>query len=360
MFVSRSILHADVDAFFAAVEQRDRPELRGRPVLVGRGVVLAASYEAKARGVRSGMGGGKARRLCPGAIVVPARFDAYVAASKGVFAAFRSCEADVEGRSMEEAFLYLRGGADTAEVGARVRARVRAEAGLTVTVGGGSTRMVAKMAGRTAKPDGLRVIAPADELAFLHGLAVEDIWGIGEATARKLHARGLRMVADLAALDEPVLMMILGKASGRALHAMAHNRELPVRRRRGRRSVGSQSALRRRGWSSDLDDVLARLADRVTGRMAKAGLTGRTVVLRLRFGDYSRVARSRTLPHPTADPRDVLVAARGLLWQARPAIERRAVTLLGLAVTNLGAPHMGEQLALFAADDRGAAQSSFS
>ena len=347
MFVSRTVLHADVDAFFAAVEQRDEPGLRGRPVLVGRGVVLAASYEAKARGVRSGMGGSRARRLCPQAIVVPARFDAYVAASKLVFAAFRACGADVEGRSMEEAFLYLRGDAEPLEVGDQVRRRVRADAGLTVTVGGGSTRMVAKMAGRTAKPDGLRVVAPGDELAFLHALAVEDVWGIGEATARKLHARGLRTVADLAALDEPMLMRILGKASGRAVHALAHNRELPVRRRRGRRSVGSQSALRRRGWSKDLDDVLARLADRVCGRMAKAGLSGRTVVLRLRFGDYSRVTRSRTLAHPTAEPRDVLATARILLWQARPAIEAQAVTLLGLAVTNLGAPHMGEQLGLF-------------
>ena len=329
-------------------------------MVVGRGVVLAASYEAKARGVRSGMGGSKARRLCPQALVVPARFDAYVAASKLVFAAFRACGADVEGRSMEEAFLYLRGDAEPLEVGAEVRRRVREEAGLTVTVGGGSTRMVAKMAGRTAKPDGLRVIEPGDELAFLHALAVEDVWGIGEATARKLHARGLRTVADLAALDEPLLMQVLGKASGRAVHAIAHNRELPVRRRRGRRSVGSQSALRRRGWSKDLDDVLARLANRVTGRMAKAGLTGRTVVLRLRFGDYSRATRSRTLPHPTADPRDVLSAARILLWQARPAIERRAVTLLGLAITNLGAPHMGEQLELFAFDDGAAAQSSSS
>ncbi len=254
---------------------------------------------------------------------------------------------------MEEAFLYPRGDADPAAVGEQVRARVREEAGLTVTVGAGSTRMVAKMAGRTAKPDGLRVIAPGDELAFLHALAVEDVWGIGEATARKLHARGLRTVADLAALDEPMLMTILGKASGRAVHALAHNRELPVRRRRGRRSVGSQSALRRRGWSKDLDDVLARLADRVCGRLAKAGLSGRTVVLRLRFGDYSRATRSRTLPHPTSEPRDVLATARILLWQARPAIEAHAVTLLGLAVTNLGAPNTGEQLELFAWEDVG-------
>ncbi|MGZ6706299.1 MAG: Y-family DNA polymerase [Solirubrobacteraceae bacterium] len=354
------ILHADVDAFFAAVEQRDRPELRGQPVLVGGGVVMAASYEARARGVRSGMGGRKALRLCPGAVVVPPRFAAYVEASRCVFAAFRSCGADVEGRSLEEAFLHLRGGADPEEVGARVRARVRADAGLTVTVGGGTTRLVAKMAGRTAKPDGLRVIDPGTELAFLHALAVEDVWGIGEATAGRLHAAGLRTVGELAALGEPALMTILGKASGRMVHALAHNREPPVRRRRGRRSVGSQRAMRRTGWSAELDAVLARLADRVCARMAKAGVTGRTVVLRLRFGDYSRATRSRTLPHATAAPRDVLAAARILLAQARPAVERRAVTLLGLTVTNLGAPHMGEQLDLFAPSEPGPPQSSLS
>ena len=345
--MSHPILHADVDAFFVAVEQRDRPELRGKPVLVGGGVVMAASYEARAFGVRGGMGGGRARALCPGAIVVPPRFDAYLEASRAVFAAFRSCASEVEGRSLEEAFIHLRGCPDPEEVGARIRARVARDVGLTVTVGGGTTRLVAKMAGRTAKPDGLRVIEDGDELAFLHALRVEDVWGIGEKTARKLHGAGLRTVGELAGVGEPALMKILGKASGRSVHAMAHNRAPPVRVRRGRRSVGTQSAMRRRGWSADLDRVLERLADRVTARMAKAGLTGRTVVLRLRFGDYTRATRSRTMPHATAAPRDVLAAARVLLAEARPSIERRALTLLGLTVTNLGAPHMGEQLELF-------------
>ncbi len=349
-FVPSAFLHADVDAFFAAVEQRDRPDLRGRPVVVGGGVVMAASYEARAYGVRGGMGGRRARSLCPDAAVVSPRFDAYVEASRAVFAVFRSCGADVEGRSMEEAFLHVRGPGDPVGIGARVRERVRADAGLSVTVGGGSTRIVAKMAGRAAKPDGLCVIEPEWELAFLHGLAVEDLWGVGEATARKLHLHGLRTVAEVAELGEPALMAVLGKASGRYVHALAHNRDPPIRRGRGRRSVGSQSAIRRTGWSAELDAVLARLTERVTGRMAKAGLTGRTVVLRLRYGDFSRATRSRTLPLATAAPRDVLAAARVLLAEARPAIERRAVTLLGLTVTNLGAPHMGEQLDLLGVD----------
>lgn len=358
--MSRSILHADVDAFFAAVEQRDRPDLRGRPVFVGGGVVLACSYEAKARGVRSGMGGRRARDLCPGAIVVRPRFDAYVEASRSVFAAFRACVGEVHGCSMEEAFLFPAGGVDLARVGAEIRAHVLADAGLTVTVGGGTTRLVAKMAGRTVKPDGLRIVAPEDELAFLHALRVEDVWGIGERTARKLHGAGLRTVADLAGVGEPALMTILGKASGRAVHAMAHNRAPPIRYRRGRRSIGTQSAMRRRGWSAELDRVLVRLVDRVTARMAKAGLAGRTVILRMRFGDYTRATRSWTLPHATAAPRDVLAAGRVLLADARPAIERRALTLLGLTVTNLGAPHMGEQLELFAAEAEEVVQSSSS
>jgi DNA polymerase IV len=341
------LLHADVDAFFAAVEQRDDPALRGVPILVGGGVVLACSYEAKARGVRSGMGGRQAARLCPEARVVSPRFEAYVEAGRAVRTAFRACVDEVEMRSMEEAFLRLAGGADAAVVGAAVRARVLADVGLTVTVGGGTTRLVAKMASRSAKPDGLRVVAAGDELAFLHAHRVEDVWGIGDATARKLHTAGLRTVAQLARLDEPTLMQLLGKASGRAVHAMAHNREAPVqRRRRGRRSVGAQRAVRRPGWTDDLDEVLGGLVVRVTGRMDKTGLTGRTVVLRLRFGDFTRVSRSRTLAQTTAEPDAVLAAARLLLGEARPTIEARALTLVGLTITDLGFPHMGEQLTL--------------
>ena len=352
MFVT-AVLHADVDAFYAAVEQRDDPSLRGLPVAVGAGVVMAASYEARAYGVRGGMGGAAARRLCPDLVAVPPRFEAYSAASKAVFAAFRAECDDVQGMSMEEAFLRLPGDgsaavavARAAEAGARVRARVAREAGLTVTVGGGSTRLVAKMAGRTVKPDGLRVVAPADEPAFLHGLPVEDVWGIGAATAGKLHEHGLRRLGDLAGLEEAGLMAILGKASGRGLHALVRNREPPVRRRRGRRSVGAQKAIRRTGWSAELDDVLAGLTDRIVRRLERSGHQGRTVVLRLRFGDFERATRSRSLAQPACTARPILATARALLAEARPDVERRALTLVGLTLTNLGAPHMGEQLEL--------------
>ncbi len=359
------MLHADVDAFFAAVEQRDDPALRGLPVAVGAGVVMAASYEARAYGVRGGMGGARARGLCPGLVQVPPRFEAYRAASVAVFAAFRAECDDVRASSMEEAFMRLPAGraspagaavavARALEVGARVRERVAREAGLTVTVGGGSTRLVAKMAGRTVKPDGLRVVPAADELAFLHGLPVEDVWGIGAATAGRLHEHGLRRLGDLADFDVAALMAILGKASGRALHAMAANHEPPVHRNRGRRSVGAQRAIRRTGWSADLDEVLAGLTDRIVARLARGGHQGRTVVLRLRFGDFERATRSRSLHQPACTARPILATARALLAEARPDVERRALTLIGLTVTNLGAPHMGEQLELGALAPEGA------
>jgi DNA polymerase IV len=349
-------LHADVDAFFAAVEQRDRPELRGLPVAVGTGVVMAASYEARAYGVRGAMGGTRARALCPDLVAVSPRFDAYVEASKVVFGAFRAEAADVRGMSMEEAFIRPDPPLTPAEaadpvgaardLGARIRARVARESGLTVTVGGGSTRLAAKMAGRTVKPDGLHVLAPEEELGFLHALPVQDVWGIGAATAAKLHDHGLRHLGDLADFDAAALMAICGKASGRSLHAMVHNREPPVRRRAGRRSVGAQKAIRRTGWSAELDDHLAHLTERIVRRLERSGHQGRTVVLRLRFGDFTRATRSRSLPQPAADERAILATARALLAESRPEVERRALTLVGLTVTGLGAPHMGRQLTL--------------
>ncbi len=341
------ILHADVDAFFASVEQRDDPRLRGRPVIVGGGVVLAASYEARAFGVRSAMGGAQARRLCPRAAVVAPRFSAYVEASREVFAIFRETAPVVEGLSLEEAFLDVRGLeriSGTPEViAARLRHTVRAQAGLPISVGVAATRVVAKLASRAAKPDGLRVVAPGEELDFLHPLAVASVWGVGAATARRLHAQGLRTVGQVARCSEGDLVAILGRHAGRRLHALSHNRELAARRPRtgGRRSIGSQSALGRRPRSAaEIDAILLGIVDRVTRRMRGAGRTGRTVVLRLRFGDFSRATRSHTLPAPTAETWAILAAARALLAAARPAIERRGLTLIGVAVTNLdGASH---------------------
>ena len=224
MFV---ILHADLDSFYASVEQRDEPRLRGRPVIVGPGVVLAASYEAKAHGVRSGMGGRQARELCPQAIFVPARFDAYVEASKAVFEIFDDTTPLVEGISIDEAFLDVGGLAHVSgspvEIAARLRARVREQVGLAITVGAARTKFLAKVASGVAKPDGLLYVPPEGELGFLHPLPVQRLWGVGRVTAAKLHERGVFTVGEVAALPPRALVAMLGPASGHHLYALAHS-----------------------------------------------------------------------------------------------------------------------------------------
>jgi DNA polymerase IV len=345
-----AILHADVDAFYASVAQRDEPELRGRPVAVGRWVVMAASYEARAFGVRGGMAASRARRLCPDLVFADPGWEAFSDASKRVFAVFDRFTRVVEPGSMEEAFLDVSACADPApEIGARLRAAVRTEVGLPLSVGVARTKVLAKIASRSAKPDGLYVVEPEGELAFLHALPVSRIWGVGPATTRKLNQCGIETVAQAAALGEPGLVAILGKAAGRYVDAIAHNRELrPVRRRRGRGSFGAQRALGRAPshTRADLEEALTGLAERVTRRMQRRRRAGRTVVLRLRFGDYTRASRSQTLAHSTADADAVAAAALGLLDGAMPLIERRGITLLGLAVTNLDGARGVEQLAL--------------
>ncbi|MBA2360054.1 MAG: DNA polymerase IV [Actinobacteria bacterium] len=343
MFVSgrARILHADLDAFFAAVEQRDYPRLRGRPVIVGMGVVLAASYEAKAQGVRTAMGEAHARRLCPEAIVVPPRMSAYTEASKAVFRVFEDTTPLVEGLSIDEAFLDVRGmerssGTPT-EIAVRLRRDVLERVGLSITVGVARTKFLAKVASGVAKPDGLLVVPPDRELAFLHPLPVKRLWGVGPATAGKLCQRGITRVRQVALLPEAVLVSMLGRASGRHLHALAHNLDpRPVQARRRRGSIGSQRARGRSPWSPDAVDAdVIALVDRVTRRMRAAGRVGRTVVLRLRFDDYTRATRSHTLPHATAQTDAILATARGLLATAIPTIERRGLTLVGVAITNL-------------------------
>jgi DNA polymerase-4 len=336
-----TILHADLDAFFASVEQRDEPSLRGRPVIVGGGVVLAASYEAKAYGVATAMGEARARRLCPHAVVVPPRFSAYVDASKAVFRVFEDATPLVEALSIDEAFLDVRGmercAGTPVEIARRLRRAVREQVGLPITVGVARTKFLAKVASAVAKPDGLLVVQPERELAFLHPLPVERLWGVGPATARKLHAQGITTVSQVARLSEAVLITMIGQASGRHLHALAHNRDpRPVRPRRRRRSIGSQRARGRRPWTfAEVDGDLGALVDRVTGRMRAAGRAGRTVTLRLRFDDYRRATRSRTLPRATASSEWILATGRDLLIEALPLLERRGLTLIGLAVSNL-------------------------
>ena len=336
-----TILHADVDAFFASVEQRDDPRLRGRPVIVGAGVVLAASYEAKAYGVRTAMSGGRARRLCPHAIVVSPRMSAYSEASKAIYRVFEDATPLVEGLSIDEAFLDVRGleriSGTPAEIAARLRRDVLERVGLPITVGVARTKFLAKVASGVAKPNGLLVVPPDGELAFLHPLPVERLWGVGPATAAKLHDRGITTVGEVAEIPEAALVSMLGRASGRHLHALAHNRDpRPVQVGRRRRSIGSQRALGRGPRSRDaVDAAVLGLVDRVTRRMRTAGRAGRTVVLRLRFDDFSRATRSHTLPRATAQTQAILSTVRWLLTAARPTIERRGLTLVGLAVANL-------------------------
>ncbi len=336
-----SILHADLDAFYASVEQRDDPRLRGRPVIVGGGVVLAASYEAKAFGVRTAMGGVQARRLCPRAVVVPPRMHAYAEASKAVFAVFEDTTPVVEGLSIDEAFLDVSGLRRVAgppeQIAARLRAAVRERVGLPITVGVARTKFLAKVASGVAKPDGLLVVPPEGELAFLYPLPVERLWGVGAVTAAKLHDRGLDRVGDVARLDEGALVALLGPAAGHHLHALAHDRDpRPVEVGRRRRSVGSQRAIGRGPHSpAELDTVAVGLVDRVARRLRAAGRVGRTVVLRLRFDDFTRVTRSHTLPRPTADTAALLATLRRLLADAAPMIAERGVTLVGIAVANL-------------------------
>ena len=354
MFVSRqaTILHADLDAFYASVAQRDDPSLRGRPVVVGGGVVLAASYEARARGVRSAMGGRRARELCPQVVVVSPSWSAYVEASRAVFRLFEDVAPVVEGLSIDEAFLDVSGleriKGTPAEIADRLRRDVRRKVGLPLTVGVARTKSLAKVASAVAKPDGLLVVPPARELDFLHPLPVERLWGVGPATSAKLHRVGISRVRDVAEMSETALIALLGNALGRKLHALAWARDpRAVRRTSGRRSVGSQSALGNRHRSpAELDAVVVGLVDRVTRRMRAGGRAGRTVCLRIRFGDYSRASRSRSLPKATAATRTILAAARGLLATALPIIERRGVTLLGVAVTNLQGRGEGVQLEL--------------
>ncbi|GAA2231476.1 DNA polymerase IV [Herbiconiux moechotypicola] len=337
-----TVLHADLDAFFASVEQRDAPALRGRPVIVGGGVVLAASYEAKARGVRTAMGGRQARDLCPEAVVVPPRMEAYSAASKDVFAIFRDTSPLVEGLSIDEAFLEvggLRRIAGTPEqVAVRLRARVLSEVGLPISVGVARTKFLAKVASAVSKPDGLLVVEPDREEAFLLPLPVERLWGVGAKTAAKLHGLGIRTVGELAELEAATAERLLGKAAGAHLHALARLRDpRPVEPTRRRSSIGSQRALGSRPRTpAELDLILTQLVDRLARRLREGDRVCRTVVLRLRFGDFEKATRSRTVLSASDRTAVLLGVARDLLVAALPEIEARGITLIGISLSQLG------------------------
>lgn len=333
-----TVLHADLDAFYASVEQRDDPRLRGRPVIVGGGVVLAASYEAKARGVRTAMGGRQALQMCPDAIVVPPRMDAYVSASRDVFAVFHDTTPLVEGLSIDEAFLEVGGlrrirGLPSA-IAAQLRVDVRARVGLPISVGVARTKYLAKVASAVSKPEGLLVVPIDGELEFLHALPVERLWGVGKVTSQKLRDARIRTVGDVASLLEVELVQLLGGGAGRHLHALAHNRDprsVQTGTRRG--SMGAQHAMGRGMHSAaELDLTLLTLVDRVTRRMRSAGRTGSTVTISLRFGDFTRSTSSHTLSRPTAHTVTVLQVARQLLLSRAGAVKERGITLLGVSI----------------------------
>ncbi|WP_137842974.1 DNA polymerase IV [Microbacterium sp. 2FI] len=336
-----TVLHADLDAFYASVEQRDAPALRGRPVIVGGGVVLAASYEAKARGVRTAMGGRQARELCPDAVIVRPRMDAYSAASKDVFAIFRDTTPLVEGLSIDEAFLEvggLRRIAGTPEqIAVRLRERVRDEVGLAISVGVARTKFLAKVASAVSKPDGLLVVEPDEEQSFLLPLPVERLWGVGAVTAEKLRRLGIRTVGQLAELEAATAERLLGRAAGAHLHALARLRDpRPVDTAKRRGSIGSQRALGNAPRTAEeLDLFLTQIVDRLARRLRDRDRVCRTVVLRLRYGDYAKATRSRTMGTATGSTGVLLAVARGLLDAALPLIDERGITLIGISLSQL-------------------------
>jgi DNA polymerase-4 len=335
------ILHADLDAFYASVEQRDAPHLRGRPVLVGSGVILAASYEAKALGVRTPMNSREALALCPDAVVVSPRMDAYSAASRDVFEIFHDTTPLVEGLSIDEAFLDVSGlsriSGSAHDIAVTLRQRIATEIGLNITVGIARTKFLAKVASGVAKPDGLLLVEPDRELEFLRPLTVERLWGVGAKTAAKLHDVELFTVGDVADLEPDTLIELVGVAAGRKLHALAHNRDpRPVVVGKRRSSIGSQRALGSGPkTAAELESILRGIVDRVAHRMRQSRRVGRTVVVRFRFDDFTRATRSHSLPQATDDTTLILQACDRLLSDMKSTIAQKGITLLGLSITNL-------------------------
>jgi DNA polymerase IV len=352
-----TILHVDMDAFFASVEIRRRPELKGQPVVVGgtgpRGVVSSASYEARAYGVRSAMPGGQARRLCPHAVFLPPDMAAYASASREVMQIFDEVTPLVEPLSVDEAFLDVAGAqrllGSPATIARHIRARVATELALTCSVGVASTKFLAKLASTRAKPDGLLVVPVAGTLEFLHPLPVEALWGVGDRTAEILRHLGLRLVGDVAEAPLGMLRQALGEAVARHLHELSWARDpRPVTGARVEKSVSAETT-----FDVDVSDVdlvrrtLLGLATRVAVRLRQAGQAGRTVAIKVRLSDFRTLNRSRTLAVPTDVAREIFDASWALFEALRPGDQIR---LLGVRVEGLDASEgAARQLSL---DDR--------
>lgn len=353
-----TILHADLDAFYASVEQRDDPRLRGRPVIVGAGVVMAASYEARLCGVHAAMGGGRARLLCPHAVWVPPRMDAYAEASDAVFDRFRDISPFIEPISVDEAFVDVTGAehlmGPAARIAEHLRARVHAEVGLPLSVGVARTKFLAKVASAQAKPDGLIVVPAGGELSFLHPLPVEVLWGVGPVTATRLHDHGIDTVGDLARTGRAELQGYLGPHAGRHLRALAHNLDpRPVDTGRRDRSMGAQRALGQKVRTrEELRRELLALAEKVGARLRKAERVARTVTVRYRRGDMTHESRSRTLIEPTHSTEVLTAVADELLLTLLDGphgpgsrLGRVGCSLIGVTYSGLGRPE-AVQLAL--------------
>jgi DNA polymerase IV len=337
------ILHVDMDAFYASVELRDRPDLQGRPVIVGasggRGVVLSATYEARRFGVHSAMPMSRARRLCPQATVIPPTHARYAEVSAGVMEVFRSFTPMMEPLALDEAFLDVSGAlrrlGRPARIGELIRARIFDEQGITCSVGVAATKFVAKLASTRCKPDGLLVVPLDGTVAFLHPLPVAALWGVGERTEQTLTRLGLRTVADIAHTPAATLRRALGPAAGRQLHALAWGRDdRVVVPHEPDRSIGAEETFPR-----DVEDPavirreLLRLSTRTAARLRQGGLVGRTVVVKIRFADFTTISRSRTLREPTDTAREVYRTAAALYLSL--GLDRARLRLVGVRVEGL-------------------------
>ena len=345
-----TILHADLDAFYASVEQLLDPGLRGRPIAVGGsdrgGVVLAASYEAKAFGVHGGMAGWQARQLCPRILFVRGHFSEYQRLADDVMDILHAVTPAVERISIDEAFLDVTGSTHLfgppAEIAAGLRARVRREVGLPISIGAARTKHLAKVASQVAKPDGLVVVEPEKERAFLDPLPVGLMWGVGPVAQRRLAERGVHTIGEMAEMSPKALEGLLGHAVGLKLAALAVNED-PRRLSSGERakSVGAQSAIGAHEPTPQLvTEVLSHLADRVAGRLRAKHRAGRTVTVRVRFAGMRSVTRSLTLPGPVAATLTLTEVAEQLAWQAiRDQEVAVDISLLAISVSNLTVQH---------------------
>lgn len=344
-----AILHADLDAFYAAVAVLEDPSLAGKPVAVGSGVVLSCTYEARVFGVRGGMRMVDARARCPRLIEVDGTFGAYTEYSRRVFGIFESFTPKVEGISIDEAFLDVTGSehlfGPPQHIATEIRRQVRDSTGLSVSVGASTRKFLSKIASQVAKPDGLIVVQPGLERAFLHPLEVSYLWGVGPVTERRLHQLGIRTVGDIAAFQPDALRAALGSGAAEHLYSLANLQDpRPVQRHRTAKSVGAQSAIRSRIRTMDeLTPVLGRLVDRVSERLRSKDRTARTVTVRVRFGDLSSVTRSATMPTPTAANGAIFDLARALLQKVADEYPNHETSLVGVSTTGLG---VGEPMQL--------------